>query len=65
MTQDKFNDFMPALDKWSAYIVPLTLITIGVVGLYESYGSKQEDEHQVLALEGVSSVDEFMLNLPT
>eukprot|EP00955_Chlamydomonas_euryale_P112389 366130-Chlamydomonas_euryale.AAC.16 len=35
---------MPALDKWSAYIVPLTLITIGLVGIYENFSRKDEDD---------------------
>ena len=44
--QDKFHDFVPALDTWAAYIVPLTLITIGLVGIYESCFKKpDEDEH--------------------
>lgn len=55
LLKDKFNDFMPALDKWSAYIVPMTLITIGVVGIYENYSNKpheEEAEEPALALAG-------------
>ena len=42
--QDKFHDFMPALDTWAAYIVPFTLITIGLVGIYESCFKKPDEE---------------------
>ena len=42
--QDKFHDFMPALDTWAAYIVPFTLITIGLVGIYESCFKKPNEE---------------------
>ena len=45
LLQDKFHDFMPALDTWSGYIVPLTLITIGLIGIYESC-FKSEDGHE-------------------
>jgi hypothetical protein len=46
LLKDKFHDFMPALDTWSSYIVPLTIITIGLIGIYESLFKKEEEgEH--------------------
>ena len=55
--QDKFHDLVPALDTWSAYIVPLTLIMIGLAGIYESCFKKEEHDdhsHGDMALEGVT-----------
>lgn len=43
LLKDKFHDFMPALDTWSAYIVPLTIISIGLIGFYESLFKKGEE----------------------
>lgn len=40
LLKDKFHDFMPALDTWASYIVPLTIITIGLIGFYESLSAK-------------------------
>lgn len=46
LLKDKFHDFMPALDTWSSFIVPLTIITIGLIGIYESIFKKEEEgEH--------------------
>lgn len=51
LLKDKFHDLMPALDKWAAYIVPLTLITIGVVGIYENIQNQKEQEALVASGE--------------
>ena len=56
LLKDKFHDFMPALDTWSSYIVPLTIITIGLIGIYESMFKKEEGEHSLGSeLEGAQS----------
>jgi hypothetical protein len=47
--QDKFHDLMPALDTWAAYIVPLTLIAIGALGIWESHFAKGEAHAQVVS----------------
>ena len=44
LLKDKFHDFMPALDSWSSFIVPLTIIAIGLIGIYESLFKKEEEE---------------------
>lgn len=41
--QDKFHHLLPHLDTWSAYIVPATLITIGVIGIWEN--TKTQEGH--------------------
>ncbi len=59
-TQEKFHDLVPALDTWAAYIVPLTLIAIGLLGIYENLNKepepKEDEQHNntpSLAFAGV------------
>eukprot|EP00195_Chlamydomonas_chlamydogama_P008093 CAMPEP_0202902632 /NCGR_PEP_ID=MMETSP1392-20130828/16961_1 /ASSEMBLY_ACC=CAM_ASM_000868 /TAXON_ID=225041 /ORGANISM="Chlamydomonas chlamydogama, Strain SAG 11-48b" /LENGTH=333 /DNA_ID=CAMNT_0049589425 /DNA_START=232 /DNA_END=1234 /DNA_ORIENTATION=- len=51
LLKDRFHDLSPMLTKWSSYIVPLTLITIGLVGIYESHFHKDEDHAHDAAVE--------------
>jgi hypothetical protein len=51
--QERFHDFVPALSKWSGTVVGLTLIAIGLMGIYETYFEGQhaeEEEEQDLKL---------------
>jgi hypothetical protein len=43
---------VPALSKWSGTVVGLTLIAIGLMGIYETYfeGQHEEEEEQDLKL---------------
>ncbi|KAF6253117.1 hypothetical protein COO60DRAFT_1273879 [Scenedesmus sp. NREL 46B-D3] len=43
---DRFHDFVPALSKWSGTVVGLTLIAIGLMGIYETYFEGQHEEEQ-------------------
>jgi hypothetical protein len=38
--QERFHDFVPALERWSGIVIALTLIGIGAMGIYESYFAK-------------------------
>ncbi len=40
--QDRFNNMLPMLDKYAALAIGFTLITIGALGLYESFGAAAE-----------------------
>ena len=54
--QERFADFAPTLTRWSSTIVPLTLILIGLTGIYESHFSKEEhDNEEEAALEAMQS----------
>lgn len=57
LLKDKFHDLMPFLDKWAAYIVPLTLITIGVVGIYESHFAKDDNHGADGHLEELAKIE--------
>jgi VIT1/CCC1 family predicted Fe2+/Mn2+ transporter len=51
--KDRFHDFVPALSKWSGTVVGMTLIAIGLMGVYETYfesASAEEEEEQELKL---------------
>lgn len=51
--QDRFHDFVPALSKWSGTVVGMTLIAIGLMGVYETYfesASAEGEEEQELKL---------------
>ncbi|GBF94490.1 hypothetical protein Rsub_07024 [Raphidocelis subcapitata] len=37
LLKERFHDFIPALSRWSGVVVGLTLIAIGLMGLYETY----------------------------
>lgn len=54
--QERFHDFVPALSMWAGTLVPLTLITIGVMGLYEAYNdarkAAEEEAEMKLAVAG-------------
>lgn len=63
--KDRFHDFVPFLDKWAGTVVALTLIAIGLMGIYESFFEREEDhaqhateeaESMKLALAGGGSV---------
>ncbi|KAG2499419.1 hypothetical protein HYH03_002366 [Edaphochlamys debaryana] len=60
--KDRFHDFVPFLSKWAGTVVPLTLIAIGLMGIYESFFEKdhghadEEAEAVGLALAGGGSV---------
>lgn len=46
LLKDKFQGLVPVLSKWSGTVVGLTLIAIGVMGIYESVFNKDsEDDH--------------------
>eukprot|EP00882_Tetradesmus_deserticola_P029513 GHRQ01033065.1.p1 GENE.GHRQ01033065.1~~GHRQ01033065.1.p1 ORF type:complete len:244 (+),score=46.23 GHRQ01033065.1:63-794(+) len=44
--KDRFHDFVPALSRWSGTVVGLTLIGIGLMGIYETYFEGQEEGEQ-------------------
>lgn len=50
--KERFHDFVPALSKWSGTVVGLTLIAIGLMGIYETYfeGAHEEEEQGELKL---------------
>lgn len=56
--QERFHDFLPALSKWSGTVVGLTLIAIGLIGIYETYfegghhGEEEEAAELKLAVAG-------------
>eukprot|EP00967_Tisochrysis_lutea_P142772 scaffold264342_cov23-Tisochrysis_lutea.AAC.1 len=57
-TQDRFNQFLPFFERWSGSVVALTLIAIGILGIYESHFAKddghaeEEQETMKMALAG-------------
>eukprot|EP00199_Chlamydomonas_sp_CCMP681_P005752 CAMPEP_0119103090 /NCGR_PEP_ID=MMETSP1180-20130426/1629_1 /TAXON_ID=3052 ORGANISM="Chlamydomonas cf sp, Strain CCMP681" /NCGR_SAMPLE_ID=MMETSP1180 /ASSEMBLY_ACC=CAM_ASM_000741 /LENGTH=259 /DNA_ID=CAMNT_0007087521 /DNA_START=354 /DNA_END=1133 /DNA_ORIENTATION=+ len=62
LLKDRFQDFLPALEKWSGVVVASTLIAIGVLGIYESHFSKaeghlaeEEQEAMKVALAGAGA----------
>jgi hypothetical protein len=42
--QDRFHNFLPALEKWSGAVVAFTLLVIGVAGIYESHFVKHDGD---------------------
>ncbi|GIL89691.1 hypothetical protein Vretimale_16646 [Volvox reticuliferus] len=60
--KERFHDLVPFLSKWASTVVPLTLIAIGMMGIYESFFEKgdahaeAEAEAVGLALAGGGSV---------
>ena len=56
--QERFHDFLPALERWSGTVVGLTLLAIGLMGLYETYveGHDSHEEPQ-LAVAGAGTSD--------
>ena len=42
LLQERFHGIVPVLSKWSGAIVGLTLIGIGVLGVYESLFQHEE-----------------------
>ncbi|GLI67512.1 hypothetical protein VaNZ11_011716 [Volvox africanus] len=60
--KERFHDLVPFLSKWAGTVVPLTLIAIGMMGIYESFFEKgdahaeAEAEAVGLALAGGGSV---------
>ena len=46
--QERFSSLAPALSKWSSTIIALTLIAIGLFGLYDTYAERaMEPEYQL------------------
>jgi hypothetical protein len=43
LLKDRFHDFVPALSRWSGTVVGLTLVAIGLMGLYETYVEQHEE----------------------
>lgn len=41
--QERFQEFVPALERWSGTVVALTLIAIGALGIYETYFAKEDE----------------------
>eukprot|EP00878_Enallax_costatus_P007487 GHUV01007842.1.p1 GENE.GHUV01007842.1~~GHUV01007842.1.p1 ORF type:complete len:374 (+),score=60.39 GHUV01007842.1:57-1124(+) len=55
--KDRFHDFVPALSRWSGTVVGMTLIAIGLMGVYETYfegpQAEEHEEHELkLAVAG-------------
>lgn len=44
LLKERFHDFAPALSRWSGVVVGLTLVAIGVMGLYETYVEGNSEE---------------------
>jgi hypothetical protein len=42
LLKERFHDFAPALSRWSGVVVGLTLVAIGLMGLYETYMEGEE-----------------------
>lgn len=45
LLKERFHDFAPALSRWSGVVVGLTLVAIGLMGLYETYMEGGEGGH--------------------
>lgn len=41
--QERFHDFLPALERWAGVVVGLTLLAIGALGIYETYFERHDD----------------------
>lgn len=58
--QERFHDLVPALSRWSGTVVGLTLMAIGLMGIYETYfeghGEEEEEQELKLAMAGGCSV---------
>jgi hypothetical protein len=61
LLKERFHDFAPALSRWSGVVVGLTLVAIGLMGLYETYvegqgegGGGGHGEELPLALAGAN-----------
>jgi len=58
LLKDRFNQFLPFFERWSGSVVALTLIAIGILGIYESHFAKddghaeEEQETMKMALAG-------------
>jgi hypothetical protein len=44
LLKERFHDFAPALSRWSGVVVGLTLMAIGLMGLYETYVEGHDEE---------------------
>ncbi|GLC52935.1 hypothetical protein PLESTB_000689900 [Pleodorina starrii] len=51
--KERFHDLVPFLSKWAGIVVPLTLIAIGVMGIYESFFEKDAEAHAEAEAEAV------------
>ena len=61
--KDRFTALVPALSKWGGTTVGLTLLAIGVMGIYESFFEQQP--HEEAARDGASSVPSTSSSSPT
>jgi hypothetical protein len=51
--QERFHDLVPALSRWSGTVVGMTLMAIGLMGIYETYFAQDEEEGDLkLAMAG-------------
>lgn len=48
--KERFTDLVPALSKWAGTVIGLTLIAIGLMGIYETYFEKHDAEEPELQL---------------
>jgi hypothetical protein len=48
--QERFHDLVPALSRWSGTVVGLTLMAIGLMGIYETYFAPEEEDEPELKL---------------
>lgn len=48
--QERFHDLVPALSRWSGTVVGMTLMAIGLMGIYETYFAQEEEEEGELKL---------------
>lgn len=42
-SQERLHDFVPFLDHWAGIVVALTLVAIGLMGIYESLCEAEEE----------------------
>ncbi|KAI8476331.1 MAG: hypothetical protein J3K34DRAFT_464170 [Monoraphidium minutum] len=56
LLKERFHDIIPALSRWSGTVVGLTLIAIGLMGLYETF-FEPEHAHDDEAAAAAASVE--------
>jgi len=57
LLKDRFNALMPALTKWGSTMVGLTLLAIGVMGIYEGYFEKHDEASAEVTAIGAACDD--------
>lgn len=60
--QDRFDALMPALSKWGATMVGLTLLAIGILGIYETYFEKNNDHQNDAEVAEISELPDCLTN---